>query len=319
MDVRDVVTCAELACVLEVSSQKPGNVGRAYDFKDTKYEDFLAGGIAIGRAIGESVKRGGLAAGRKIDFQDVGIGGLIKAAVTESRRWHSGGNTNLGIAMLLVPLSAACGALIAVTGAGRAEREVERGMENERIREYLDLIIKNSTHEDTVKLYEAINFVKPGGMGRVDDVDVYDERSIDVIKEKGLNLHDVMKITKRDSIAMELVTGMRKSFEIGYPAIAEEFDRTGDVNKAVVYGFMAILAKCPDSHVERKNGPDVAEEISREAARIFERGMNGGMDEKELERFDKRLRDKDNRFNPGSTADLVTSSLMIALLNGLKV
>lgn len=326
MDIRDIVTCAELACVLEVSSKKPGNVSRAYNFKDTKYEDFLASGIAIGRAIEGSAKRGRLAALGDIDFQDIGIGELIKAAVTESKRWHHGKNTNLGIAMLLVPLSAACGAWVAVAGEGDGEgdgdgkgnvkdKKVKDRVENERIREYLDIIIKNTTYKDTIKLYETINLVRPGGMGRTADVDVYDKRSIDHIKEKGLNLYDIMKITKSDSIAAELVTGMEKSFETGYPAIAGEFDRTGDINKAVVYGFMAILSRCPDSHIARKNGADVAEEISREAAEIFKRGM----DKRELEQFDKRLRDKENRLNPGSTADLVTSSLMIALLNGLRV
>ena len=39
---------AQLACVLEVSAEKPGNITPSHDFDDTSYEDMLRSGIALG-------------------------------------------------------------------------------------------------------------------------------------------------------------------------------------------------------------------------------------------------------------------------------
>jgi len=39
----DVGTAAQLACLLEVSAPKPGNVSPGSHFGDTRFEDFLAG------------------------------------------------------------------------------------------------------------------------------------------------------------------------------------------------------------------------------------------------------------------------------------
>jgi len=45
---------AQLAACLEVSgTPKPGNVHRAFDFPDTRFEHFLAGGVALGPATRE--------------------------------------------------------------------------------------------------------------------------------------------------------------------------------------------------------------------------------------------------------------------------
>src|SRR5919199_735300 len=43
-----VAGAAQLACVLEVSAEKPGNITPSYDFRDTSYEDMLRSAIAVG-------------------------------------------------------------------------------------------------------------------------------------------------------------------------------------------------------------------------------------------------------------------------------
>ena len=45
---RDVAIAAQLACLLEASVPKPGNVSPGRPFADLRYEDFLAGAAAIG-------------------------------------------------------------------------------------------------------------------------------------------------------------------------------------------------------------------------------------------------------------------------------
>src|SRR3989449_6615302 len=47
----DVATAAQLACLLEASAPKPGNVSPFASFRDATYEDFLASAAAIGPAL----------------------------------------------------------------------------------------------------------------------------------------------------------------------------------------------------------------------------------------------------------------------------
>src|SRR5204862_424383 len=47
----DVAAAAQLACLLEVSAPKPGNVSPFASFRDATYEDFLASAAAIGPAL----------------------------------------------------------------------------------------------------------------------------------------------------------------------------------------------------------------------------------------------------------------------------
>lgn len=302
--IQDIAACAQLACILEASAPKPGNVNRYHDFRDTKYEHFLASGIAIGKPAENAAFLGFEAGKGGLDISDIGVGRLIRDAVFETKKWHRS-NTNLGIAMLLIPLSAACGVTLA-----RLKK-----MKNENVRKNLDLIIKKSTYKDSLFLYEAIRAAELGGLGRVKRLDVNVKSSDrEIVKEK-LNLYDIFDFSKWDSVARELITKMRISFEVGYPSIREAYSKKKDINAAILSAFLEILSRIPDSLIARKNGIKAAQEISQEARAVLETGI----DAERLEKFDKKLRDKNNRLNPGTTADLVASSLMIALLNGLRL
>src|SRR5262245_6819021 len=88
----------QLACVLEASAPKPGNVSPGRPFEDLRYEDFVASAVAIGPA-----------------FECAGsrpLGETIRLAIESTREWTST-NTNLGIVLLLAPLARA-----ALTGVG---------------------------------------------------------------------------------------------------------------------------------------------------------------------------------------------------------
>ncbi|MFQ5974723.1 MAG: triphosphoribosyl-dephospho-CoA synthase [Candidatus Hydrothermarchaeales archaeon] len=304
MKLEDIATYAQLACVLEVSCPKPGNVSRYHDFDDTKYEHFLVSGIAIGKAVEDATIGGYRAENGEIGINSIGLGSLIKKAVTESRDIHSGGNTNLGISMLLIPLAAAAGMTMA-----------QGNYSNEQIRENIDRVVKNTTCSDTVALYDAIKSLKPSWLDKVKFLDINNEQSLTTIEEQNLSLFDVMNYSKQDTIAKELTTKFEISFTVGYPRIVEIFDGTNDINQAILTCFMTILSKYEDSLIVKKNGYKVAQEISAIAREI----LDNGLDPTEIENFDKKLRNNGNRLNPGTTADLVTSSLMISFLNNLKI
>ena len=57
MTPAEVSAAAQLACLLEVSAPKPGNVSPGLHFHDTRYEDFLASAVAIGPAMAEAGTR----------------------------------------------------------------------------------------------------------------------------------------------------------------------------------------------------------------------------------------------------------------------
>ena len=69
----DVAAAAQLACLLEASAPKPGNVSPFASFRDATYEDFLASAAAIGPALA--------AAGEQP------LGATIRAAVEATARW----------------------------------------------------------------------------------------------------------------------------------------------------------------------------------------------------------------------------------------
>src|SRR5437867_13237645 len=92
LGARDVAIAAQLACLLEASAPKPGNVSPGRAFHDLRYEDFLAGAAAIGAPLA--------AAGP----QPLGV--TIRTAIEATARWTRS-NTNLGIVLLLAPIARA--------------------------------------------------------------------------------------------------------------------------------------------------------------------------------------------------------------------
>src|SRR5438876_739889 len=93
-DALPVGLCAQLACVLEATARKPGNVHRFMDFADTSYLDFLLSAAAIAPVMERAVGRP--------------VGETVLEAIRATRRVTSA-NTNLGIVLLLAPLAAASG------------------------------------------------------------------------------------------------------------------------------------------------------------------------------------------------------------------
>ena len=51
LTVGDITAAAQLACLLEVSAPKPGNVSPGRDFANMRFEDFLVSAVAIGEPL----------------------------------------------------------------------------------------------------------------------------------------------------------------------------------------------------------------------------------------------------------------------------
>jgi triphosphoribosyl-dephospho-CoA synthase len=218
-----------------------------------------------------------------------GVGKIVLEAVKATRR-VAPTNTNLGIILLLAPLAAV-----------PASEKLRTGLPD--VLDRLDLI-------DARAVYEAIRLAAAGGLGRVAEQDIRDEPTE--------TLRQVMTLAaERDLIARQYADGFREIFEEGVPALCRGLEQTGSLETAIIYGHLHLLASHPDSLVARKRGLAEAEETSRRARSMLERGWpsdEGSVHA--LAEFDAWLRADGHSRNPGTTADLVTACLFVLLREG---
>jgi triphosphoribosyl-dephospho-CoA synthase len=274
-----VVQAAQLACVLEASAEKPGNITPSHDFDDTSYEDMLRSGIALGPELGRAGERG--------------VGETVLAAVRASRG-VAGANTNLGIALLLAPLARAS----LTPGDGP-------------LRERLADVLRALTVDDARDAYAAIRLAGAGGLDEPVEHDVRDEPSV--------TLREAMAAAaQRDTIASEYVTDHAVTFELGLPALGDALGDGLRPRDAIVELALRLLAAVPDTLVARKRGAEAAGRVAAGAQRVLASGgVRDAAGRTALARFDTSLRQEGNALNPGTTADLVTAVLFVALLEGV--
>jgi triphosphoribosyl-dephospho-CoA synthase len=279
LEPADVAAAAQLACLLEASAPKPGNVSPGRSFADVRYEDFLASAAAIGEPLTGAGARP--------------LGSTVRLAVEATARWVAS-NTNLGIVLLLAPLSRA-----ALAGAPGANLRAELGR-----------VLEATTVDDARDVYAAIRRAAPGGLGRAEAQDVRDEPTIPLL--------DVMRLAaNRDGIAREYATTFAITFETGAPAL-EAARRDGLAwDDAVVETFLTLLAAVPDTHVARRAGAEIAADVSRRARAVLQLGgVRSEPGRRAIEEMDRALRDARHLGNPGTTADLTAAAIFVALLGG---
>jgi triphosphoribosyl-dephospho-CoA synthase len=277
MPAKQVSGAAQLACVLEVSAEKPGNITPSHDFDDTSYEDMLRSGIALGPELGRAGERG--------------VGETVLAAVRASRA-VTGANTNLGIALLLAPLARA-----ALTGG--------------QMRERLGDVLRALTVDDARDAYAAIRLAGAGGLDEPVEHDVRDEPRV--------TLREAMAAAaRRDTIASEYVTDHAVTFELGLPALAGALGDGLRPRDAIVELALRLLAARPDTLIARKRGAGAAGRVAAGARQVLTAGgVRSARGRTALAEFDASLRQEGNALNPGTTADLVTAVLFVALLEGV--
>ena len=284
MSPRQVAQVAQIACLLEVSAPKPGNVNRYADFDDARLEDFLLSAVAIGPAIEMCAT--------------APVGQAILRAVRDTQELVST-NTNLGTILLFVPLAKAYHRLGTASEGG----ERARGLRGE-----LRAVLEGMTVEDTCLVYAAIRAARPGGMGRV-------ERE-DISQEPTLPLQQAMALAQdRDTIAREYCTAYAVTFQVGLPALMAARRAGADLPTAIVQTFLTLLARVPDTLIWRKRGEEAARLASERARHVLELG--GAMTQAgqaALRQLDAELRDARHALNPGTTADLTAATIFLALL-----
>jgi triphosphoribosyl-dephospho-CoA synthase len=274
----DIAALAQLACLLEVSAPKPGNVSPGRHFANVTYEDFLTSAVAIGPAFTR--------------VADQSLGATIRQAIEKTACWTKT-NTNLGIVLLLAPLAKA-----ATTAAGG------------ELRGALHRVLDETTVEDARDVYAAIRRASPGGLGRSDTQDVANEPDVTLL--------DAMRLAAdRDGIAREYATDFAITFEQGVPTLARAQADGLSWSDAIVETYLSLLARSIDTHIVRRTGVAAAERASAQARAVLEAGgVRSAAGRQAVEEMDRAMRDARNSNNPGTTADLTAAAIFVTLIAG---
>jgi len=306
-----IAQCLELAILLEVSADKPGNVNLVVGFEGTNHAHFLASAVAAVPHFRFAAERGIAVSNCEISISDVGLGRIIMGCVADIKAWQSGGNTLLGTIILFSPMAVAAG--MTPIGEGYA-------FELSELRRNLKLVVESTTPEDAVAVYEAIKIANPSGLGKAPDLDVNNPDSINrIIKEK-VSLYQVFQIASSyDMVCSEWVNNYHVTFDFAYPILMEEIEKNGNLTVAIIHTFLKVLAKHPDTFIARKVGIGKAREVSFMAEEVMKLGgLNTSMGKERLREFDSMLRKSDSLLNPGTTADIIAAALALKILSGFR-
>jgi triphosphoribosyl-dephospho-CoA synthase len=264
--------CATLACLLEVTAPKPGNVHRGADFEDLKFNDFVASAVAIGPAIERANKTG------------VGVAVLRAVAATQG---VVSTNTNLGTVLLLAPLAAVA-----------REGPLSGGIGN---------VLAGLGPEDSRAVYEAIRLARPGGIGKVEEMDIDDLPPEDLLLA-------MQHAAERDLVARQYVTDFDVVLNFVVPHLVAVVEQGHSLTTSIIDTQMHLMSEFPDSLIARKCGMVTAKQSAIRASRVLDAGSPNSDDYlRELAEFDFWLRSDGHRRNPGTTADLIAAGLFVAL------
>ena len=269
---------AQVACLLEVTARKPGNVHRAADFADATFLDFALSAAAIAGPLDRAGTQS--------------LGATIFDAVAATRA-AVGSNTNLGMILLLAPLAA-----------------VSPG---EPLRPGLARVLRATTVPDAVDLYRAIRLAKPGGLARsTEGQDVADEPTIPLVGAMRLASHRDRVAHQYATDFADVFDQVVPNLAIGLARPGWTLET------AIVAAHLTWLAAHPDTLIARKRGMGLAREASRRAAVVLRSGWPetpGGP--RALADFDAWLRLDGHARNPGTTADLIAAGLFVGLRLGI--
>jgi triphosphoribosyl-dephospho-CoA synthase len=259
-----------LACQAEVLARKPGNVHPGAAFDDLSAADFLTAAEAVAPILANA--------------PNLGIGRAVHDAVAATRQ-RIATNANLGICLLLAPLSAAadrCG----------------------NLRETIPSILDQLTVDDARWAYAAIRLATPGGLGQAPQQDVSEQPTVTLLEAMRM-------AADRDAVARQYATGFEDVFSIGLPAIRRF--RDDGIETAIIAAHLSLMAKQPDTLILRKCGRNIADESASRASLVLQRGWPAEPGRAEERKLDEWLRADGHRRNPGATADLVAATLFVAI------
>ncbi|RKZ70966.1 MAG: triphosphoribosyl-dephospho-CoA synthase [Gammaproteobacteria bacterium] len=259
--------------ITEVNSLKPGNVSPYSEGHDMIVADFVKSAELSTPILCDP----SLSVGERI---------LESVKLTMS---EVGCNTNLGMLLLFAPL---------IRGAELGVAQLQSN---------LGLVLQELNDRDTACIFAAISHASPGGLGESEKYDVNQKLQDNITLQMAMT-----EAKDRDLIAKQYVTDFEDIFSTGSDCIEDFALRWNSVQWSAVACYMGFMAEFPDSHIRRKYGHEVAEQIKINAAPIATAFREQDSPEEATEmlmKFDKALKQKG--VNPGTSADLTAASLLV--------
>lgn len=258
----------------EVKAFKPGNVSSYADGHNMCAQDFL-----LSAEVSTPI----------LCKQDAGLGERVLNSVSATRNAVSC-NTNLGMLLLFAPI---------IMAADLGSETIDKLSKN------LEVTLSSLTKNDANHIFKAIRLANPGGLGRAKEQDVAKNPSSSL-------LHAMKLASKRDSIALQYSNNFNEVLKLGFLTIKNFDKRWNSVKWSTVSCYLTFMASIRDSHIERKFGREIAEQIKIKSGIIVEKFNNSSDPEASIELlrgFDREL--KTENYNPGTSADLTAASLLV--------
>lgn len=278
--------CTAVACALEASAPKPGNVHPAVAYHDLSYAELVAAGAAIAPHLDTAPLQR--------------LGATIRAAVEASRR-VTRSNANLGIVLVIAPLAAV------PDGTSLTPDAVSK-------------VLAGLGPADARDCWQAIATARPGGMGARDRWDVAGEPPPDLLAAmRAAAAHDQIAglwAYGYEPLFTGLVADLEHELAAGHElddAIVRGFlrqlAREPDTLIARKHGPVVADAVSARARAVIAGGNDW-----RDAAQLLEHDLHAG---RGLPGYAAPAGGTHpGTINPGTTADLVAAALYVLLATG---
>jgi triphosphoribosyl-dephospho-CoA synthase len=282
------------ACRTELAALKPGNVHVFADGHRMTAQQFVASAEAAAAPLTEP--------GASVGARILGAVAATAAAV--------GTNTNLGIVLLCAPLAAAAEhrSIVRKTEHRLSEENATKHEQPPDLAASVAARLDDLDIEDARLAFAAIVRAAPGGLGRTTEHDVHAPPTA--------SLRAAMAAAAdRDAIARQYATGFADVFGLGMAALEAARARGFAPPAAALAVYLAFLAAMPDTHVVRKHGLAVGEDVRRVAASLRDRlatVADPSHLHADLLAWDAAL--KARGINPGTSADLTVATLFASSL-----
>lgn len=267
------------ACETELQAFKPGNVSIYSAADDMTVEDFRLSAKVSSPAITNP---------------DYTLGEKIYYAI-EATREAVACNTNLGIVLLCAPLMQA----------------VQTAAKGQDLRQALSNVLENTTVRDAEWVFKAIVLAAPAGLGESGRQDVNQDATVTLTQAMAI-------AAERDRIALQYTNCFKDIFEFTISEYNRAFVLSGESGWAALTVFAEMLARFPDSHIERKYGKQYSEWIAEQMAELCKAIKAADKPDDVLPllyRIDEAFKAK--KVNPGTTADITVATVLVVLLEQL--
>ena len=268
------------ACLAELEALKPGNVHIFADGHGMQVQHFIDSATVSAPILCDDAQYGDRKLGQRI------------LAALEATYAKVACNTNLGIILLAAPIV-----------------QADLQYPHLSLTAGLKQVLSETTLEDAEWAYAGIRLVNPAGMGQRNEHDVSQQPLI--------TLFEAMRLAStHDMVARQYVEGYQQLISQAVPLYKTYIERWERPAWALTAVYLYWLSSAPDSHIKRKYGETVALKVQQSAcehAQAFMALENPKHYMATLLQWDQSL--KQERVNPGTSADLTVITAMLAMLS----